>query len=332
MQLFSADRLRQIASGDGLSGGRRRVALLSITVLMVVALAVGLTAPVWGAATSSPMVGQQSALETEAAAVPGEAPQGRVGAANADKAWLGILIGNSDGGVKVLRVILDSPAAKAGVKKDDLITSVNGVNVVNANDVISQVQKNKPGDQVTLTIKRGNDQVQIAVAAGAYGAGQARQLASPGLPPELQGLQGLPLREMFGSFAGGTFKMKDKEGKLLVINVVPGTVVAATATSLTIDPNDDGPTQEFQVSASTMLVGTNGRVKVEDLKAEDRVLVVTVGDGAQASIIARVGAAYNPLEDLVPQLRVPRLWSMPEMQPFRNWQQHFDRPEPKPNS
>jgi membrane-associated protease RseP (regulator of RpoE activity) len=51
-----------------------------------------------------------------------------------------------------------TPAAEAGLKKDDLITSVNGVKVKNWYELQDQLNKN-PGKVVTLTISRGDETV-----------------------------------------------------------------------------------------------------------------------------------------------------------------------------
>lgn len=51
-----------------------------------------------------------------------------------------------------------TPAAEAGLKKDDLITSVNGVKVKNWNELQDQLNKH-PGKIVTLTISRGDDTI-----------------------------------------------------------------------------------------------------------------------------------------------------------------------------
>ena len=51
-------------------------------------------------------------------------------------------------GVLVLGVIPSSPAAAAGIKKDDLITSINGQRVSNYEDLRSQLSREKTGTEV----------------------------------------------------------------------------------------------------------------------------------------------------------------------------------------
>ncbi len=50
----------------------------------------------------------------------------------------------------------DSPAFMAGIKKGDIITSVNGV-AVHGWDELTRELKKRPGQEVTLVVKRGNE-------------------------------------------------------------------------------------------------------------------------------------------------------------------------------
>ena len=61
-----------------------------------------------------------------------------------------------DGGYYVTRVVPESPAQKAGLQPGDILTALNGVRLIKANDVaLSKVRKEwKPGQAVTYTVKR----------------------------------------------------------------------------------------------------------------------------------------------------------------------------------
>jgi serine protease Do len=58
-------------------------------------------------------------------------------------------------GVKVLDVNKDTPAEKAGLQKDDVITQINGVEVKGVDDVRSSIKDVKEGESVKVTYKRG---------------------------------------------------------------------------------------------------------------------------------------------------------------------------------
>jgi S1-C subfamily serine protease len=66
----------------------------------------------------------------------------------------------------VSEVVTDSPAAKAGVLKDDLIVAVNGEKFDFGRTLADVIQGFKPGDAVTLTVKRGNEEQDIEVTLG----------------------------------------------------------------------------------------------------------------------------------------------------------------------
>lgn len=69
---------------------------------------------------------------------------------------------NGDG-ARVQEVTVDGPAAKAGLQNGDVIVEVNGQRVDDAVALISDIRKNQPGDEITLTLENGK---QIKVTLG----------------------------------------------------------------------------------------------------------------------------------------------------------------------
>lgn len=67
---------------------------------------------------------------------------------------------------RVISVTADSPAAKAGLQKDDVILSVNDTQLDANNRLADVIAKFKPGDPVTLTIKRGDQEQNLKVTLG----------------------------------------------------------------------------------------------------------------------------------------------------------------------
>lgn len=83
---------------------------------------------------------------------------------NNDKAHLGLRVQDVENGsgVKVLNVNDDdSPAAKAGLKEDDVITQINGKTVKSVSDLRDALADVKAGDNVTINYQRG-DALQTA--------------------------------------------------------------------------------------------------------------------------------------------------------------------------
>jgi serine protease Do len=80
-------------------------------------------------------------------------PRGRLGVQTSELTpELAEYFGAKDGGVLVARVTADSPAAKAGLKVGDVITSVNGDRVRDTSELMDEL-RDKEGD-VTLGIVR----------------------------------------------------------------------------------------------------------------------------------------------------------------------------------
>jgi serine protease Do len=73
---------------------------------------------------------------------------------------------DNDKGAIVGEVMEGSPAAKAGVKTDDIILEVQGEPVAGANELINKVAMHKPGTEVELTILRDGKRKKITVTLG----------------------------------------------------------------------------------------------------------------------------------------------------------------------
>jgi len=79
-----------------------------------------------------------------------------------DQPMLGVSVRPSETtGAMVDEVVADSPARKAGVRIGDLITKVNGLNIADGSALITQFTKLKAGDEITLTIQRGSETIEL---------------------------------------------------------------------------------------------------------------------------------------------------------------------------
>lgn len=95
-------------------------------------------------------------------------------------------LGHKDvAGVLVTDVVPDSPAAKAGVESEDVITEIDGVAVDNPKVLIDRVMAKKAGEEVTLKVLRDGQAVEKKVAI--------EEMAAPPIA--------LPRRFPFGQFA-----------------------------------------------------------------------------------------------------------------------------------
>ncbi|MCL5675696.1 MAG: trypsin-like peptidase domain-containing protein [Patescibacteria group bacterium] len=70
-------------------------------------------------------------------------------------------------GAYIQDVVANSPAEKAGVKSDDIITKIDGVAVTDANGGLAKlIGGKKVGQRVTLSVYRGNGEISISVTLG----------------------------------------------------------------------------------------------------------------------------------------------------------------------
>ena len=60
-----------------------------------------------------------------------------------------------------------SPADKAGLKDNDIITAVNGDSVDAAHPLVERLASHNVGDTVTLTVQRGTESLQLQVTLAA---------------------------------------------------------------------------------------------------------------------------------------------------------------------
>jgi len=72
----------------------------------------------------------------------------------------------ADHGILISEVQSGSPAADAGLQVEDIITSVDGVDITPENDLASIMFNYQPGDVVKLTVFRGDQQQDIDLTVG----------------------------------------------------------------------------------------------------------------------------------------------------------------------
>jgi serine protease Do len=76
---------------------------------------------------------------------------------NKKKPWFGIStsdVQDERKGVLITSIIMGSPAHKAGLKTDDLVTQVNGKTILNPLDLIRMIEQAQPGSSFDITIER----------------------------------------------------------------------------------------------------------------------------------------------------------------------------------
>ncbi len=83
-----------------------------------------------------------------------------------EHAFLGVQPQTAANGVRVAKVEPASGAAKAGVRAGDVITAVDGTSTSTAAALRAAIASHKPGDTVTLTIRRGGSKTTLHAKLG----------------------------------------------------------------------------------------------------------------------------------------------------------------------
>jgi serine protease Do len=84
-------------------------------------------------------------------------------------AVIGVILGNGSkkiGGVQVRDIAKEGPAAKAGVKKNDVITAIDGVEVFETPKLMEIIKSHDPGTKLKVSIKRGDKKMTFNITLG----------------------------------------------------------------------------------------------------------------------------------------------------------------------
>lgn len=86
-----------------------------------------------------------------------------------NSAYMGIQTDPDAKECKITSVVKDSPADKAGFKEDDVIVDIDGKKIGNAEDLFEALRKKKPGDEVSVEVRRGKEPLTLKVTLGKRG-------------------------------------------------------------------------------------------------------------------------------------------------------------------
>jgi len=76
---------------------------------------------------------------------------------------------DSPGGVRLLGVRAGSPAEKAGLRGDDIITKIGDMAVTDLQAMTDALRSHEPGDTVDIVVRRGNDVTTLRATLGSRG-------------------------------------------------------------------------------------------------------------------------------------------------------------------
>jgi serine protease Do len=83
--------------------------------------------------------------------------------------WIGVVSKNGFDSATITEIRKGSPADKAGIRVGDTITSFDGKQVRSMSELKELVLTQNPGDEVRITVMRGNKKLGIGVTVGQRG-------------------------------------------------------------------------------------------------------------------------------------------------------------------
>jgi len=109
------------------------------------------------------------------------------------RAWLGVQLGDVDAetrpflglpddlteGAALIEVIEGSPAARAGLRKGDVVTALAGQPVRNVQDLIAAVRARRPGAEIAYVVRRGSGTIEGRLTLGTMPAEVAAPREEP---------------------------------------------------------------------------------------------------------------------------------------------------------
>jgi len=187
--------------------------------------------------------------------------------------WLGAAIVPTPDGLAIGSVIADSPADKAGLKRGDVVKSIDGTAVSDMGGLRDALKDKKVGDSVALSITRDGDAQDVTVTL------EARPEPLPIANPVFPELNGIPRGELFSHLLGGSFQFTDSDGKTHTATVDLGTVTSVDidAKKISVDLNS-GDSKDYTITDS-VTVAPNDLSKFE---SGDHVTIVSVDGDLRA--------------------------------------------------
>ena len=219
-------------------------------------------------------------------------------------------------GVGITSIVKDSPAEKAGLRKDDVILRFDGENVTSARKLTRLVSEVAPDQTVRLGISRGGSEQEVAVTIGKRkdsmdafhklegtewqigGPGRVRDPRAPGF-----GNGKDPTQSSDGFvFAFGNNRRIGVSTTQLTKQLAEFFGVADGKGVLVTSVGDDSPAAKAGIRAGDVITAVDGE-KIEDggdltralgKKSEGDVTLTIVRDKSQRSITVTPKAATSP--------------------------------------
>ena len=148
-----------------------------------------------------------------------------------------------EAGALVAEVMPGSPAERAGIKVDDVITAVNGRAVEGPRQLLDEIRELKPGDKAKVAWSRKGSRMEASVALGAYAEKGGGQESTKTEKPKPQ--------RTGEAFLGVWAVPLTKENEELAAGTDHGVLINSLAV--------DGPAAKAGLKAGDVIAGMDGK-------------------------------------------------------------------------
>lgn len=186
-----------------------------------------------------------------------------------------------DQGILVASVASSSPAERAGIVRGDIILKANGQPVNLTPELLQEIQKLQPGDEVTLQVLHGDDlkEITLKLEEGESGLSLGISPCGPGLAEMFT--------HRFQSVNGALVAEVVKDGPAEGAGLKVGDVITA------IDGKEIDADNRLPDLLSTYKPGDQVTLSVERSGAENLEISVTLGENPEDSTKPYLGIRYT---------------------------------------
>lgn len=217
--------------------------------------------------------------------------------------WLGVQIQDAEGGVAVMMVMPDSPAQAAGLQAGDLISAVNGSEFSTAEALIAQISELQVGDEVTLSVLRGEEALEISATLGEAPA----DVFSPAMPAmPMDGMGMMPFGEgrvfMMGPVLGVQYHTIDS-------TFAQNAGLSAEAGALVLYVLPESSASDAGLQAGDLITAVDGIALDDERTLDDLIADYEVGDSLTLTV-QRAGEEQS-LSVTLEESPIPMIQGMP---------------------
>jgi membrane-associated protease RseP (regulator of RpoE activity) len=242
-------------------------------------------------------------------------------------------------GVGVTQVIKDSPAEKAGLRKDDVILRIEGENVSSVRKLNRLVSELAPDQSVRVSFSRGGSEQEVTATigkrsnqsfAGDVFPGGSKLWKWEGTDPKVFKWEGLPFNrgDLFEN--GGNFSFSLGNSRRIGVSTMELTKQLADFFGITggkgvlvTSVTDDGPAAKAGVRAGDVITAVDGEAvdspgdisRAINNKKEGDVTLTIIRNKSQQTIrvTPREGGGFAPMVDraqigrriVIPRIEIP---------------------------